>query len=109
MMELIIFLFLLTCQFLSETFSKNIPRLSAPLFRGREVEEAATGVKVQLNCSELAGEDLKNMQFGNMEKLKHNILTKGVLYTYSDPVPVTSFLYCGPKTSSKNKNTKTLG
>lgn len=82
MMELIIFLFLLTCQFLSETFSKNIPRLSAPLFRGREVEEVATGVKVQLNCSELAGEDLKNIQFGNMEKLKHKILTKGVLYIF---------------------------
>ncbi len=57
MMELIICLFLLTCQFLSETFSKNIHRLSAPLFKGREVEEAAAGVKVQLTCSELAGGD----------------------------------------------------
>lgn len=76
MMELIICLFLLTCQFLSETFSKNIHRLSAPLFKGREVEEAAAGVKVQLTCSELAGGDSKNIKFGNKENLKCQILTK---------------------------------
>jgi len=102
MIELIIFLFLLTCQFLSETFSKNIPRLSAPLFRGPAVEETATGVKVQLNCFELAR---KGLQFGNMKKLKHAILTKVFVVHISDPVPVTSFLYYAPKTSSKNKQT----
>jgi len=40
-----------------------------------------------------------------MKKLKHAILTKVFVVHISDPVPVTSFLYYAPKTSSKNKQT----